>query len=88
MRRLPRWSLAVLVAVTVLGGALRFDAAGDPGQYHSRDAIAYSMIARGIVDKGTYGLLGGGGHGRRTRCTGRRARRPCSRSRTRSTRAP
>ena len=63
MRRLPRWSIAALVAITVLGGALRFDAAGDPGAYHSRDAIAYSMIARGIVDNGTYGLLGGGGHG-------------------------
>ena len=46
MRRLPRWSIAALVAITVLGGALRFDAAGDPGRYHSRDAIAYSMIAR------------------------------------------
>jgi hypothetical protein len=41
VRRLPRWSIAALVAITVLGGALRFDAAGDPGAYHSRDAIAY-----------------------------------------------
>jgi hypothetical protein len=63
VRRPPRWSIAALVAITVLGGALRVDAAGDPGAYHSRDAIAYSMIARGIVDNGTYGLLGGGGHG-------------------------
>lgn len=62
-RRLPRWSLVALLAITVLGGALRFDAAAHPGQYHSRDALAYSMIARGIVEKGTYGWLGGGGHG-------------------------
>ena len=63
LRRLPRWSIAALVAISVLGGALRFDAAAHHGQYHAKDAIAYSMIARGIVEKGTYGWLGGGGHG-------------------------
>jgi hypothetical protein len=61
VRGLPRWSLAALLVVTLLGGALRFDAASDPSAYQSRDEVAYAMIARSIIDKGTYGLYGGSG---------------------------
>jgi hypothetical protein len=59
LRTLPGWSLAALLVITLAGGLLRFDAASEPGAYQSRDEIAYSMIARSIVDKGTYGLYGG-----------------------------
>jgi hypothetical protein len=59
MRGPPKWCLALLLVVTLAGGALRLAAASDPSEYQSRDEVAYAMIARAIVDKGTYGLYGG-----------------------------
>jgi hypothetical protein len=50
--------LAVLAALTVVGGILRFDAAADPSAYQSRDEKAYAMIARGLAVTGKYGNPG------------------------------
>jgi hypothetical protein len=50
--------LAVLAALTVVGGALRFHAASDPSAYQSKDEQAYAMIARGLSVTGTYGNPG------------------------------
>ena len=50
--------LAVLAALTVVGGILRFDAASDPSAYQSRDEQAYAMIARGLSVTGKYGNPG------------------------------
>ena len=50
--------LAALVALTVVGGVLRVDAASDPSAYQSRDERAYAMIARGLAATGTYGNPG------------------------------
>ncbi len=50
--------LAVLAALTVVGGILRFDAASDPSAYQSRDEQAYAMIARALSVTGNYGNPG------------------------------
>jgi hypothetical protein len=50
--------LAVLAALTVVGGILRFDAAADPSAYQSRDEKAYAMLARGLAVTGKYGNPG------------------------------
>lgn len=53
-----RWVLAVLVVLTVAGGALRFHAAADPSAYQSKDEQSYAMIARGLAVTGNYGNPG------------------------------
>jgi hypothetical protein len=50
--------LAVLAALTVLGGVLRFDAAADPSAYQSKDEQSYAMIARALAVTGHYGNPG------------------------------
>src|SRR5215210_4189114 len=50
--------LAVLAALTVVGGILRFDAAADPSAYQSKDEQSYAMIARGLAVNGHYGNPG------------------------------
>jgi hypothetical protein len=50
--------LAVLAALTVVGGVLRFHAASDPSAYQSKDEQSYAMIARGLSVTGNYGNPG------------------------------
>jgi hypothetical protein len=50
--------LAVLAALTVVGGVLRFDAASHPSAYQSKDEQSYAMIARGLSVTGRYGNPG------------------------------
>ena len=50
--------LAVLAALTVVGGVLRFDAAADPSAYQSKDEQSYAMIARALAVTGHYGNPG------------------------------
>ncbi len=50
--------LAVLAALTVVGGVLRFHAASDPSAYQSKDEQSYAMIARGLAVTGNYGNPG------------------------------
>jgi energy-coupling factor transporter transmembrane protein EcfT len=50
--------LAVLAALTVVGGILRFEAASDPSRYQSKDEQSYAMIARGLSVTGKYGNPG------------------------------
>jgi 4-amino-4-deoxy-L-arabinose transferase-like glycosyltransferase len=57
MLAMPR-VLAVLVVLTLAGGALRFAAASDPSAYQSRDEKSYAMIARGLAVTGHYGNPG------------------------------
>jgi hypothetical protein len=55
---MDRRILAILLALTVVGGVLRFVAAADPSAYQSRDERAYAMIARGLAANGHYGNPG------------------------------
>ncbi len=50
--------LAILVALTVIGGVLRFDAAADPSRYQSKDEQSYAMLARWLVVHHEYGHPG------------------------------
>jgi hypothetical protein len=50
-----RWISVVVVAVTVLGGALRARPALDPNPRQSRDENGYVSVAIGLVDSGRYG---------------------------------
>jgi hypothetical protein len=50
--------LAILAALTVLGGVLRFEAAADPSAYQSKDEQSYAMIARALSVTGHYGNPG------------------------------
>jgi hypothetical protein len=50
--------VAILLALTVVGGVLRFHAAADPSAYQSKDEQSYAMIARGLSVTGNYGNPG------------------------------
>ena len=50
--------LAVLAAVTLLGGVLRFHAASDPSAYQSKDEQSYAMLARWLAVHHEYGNPG------------------------------
>ena len=50
--------LAVLAAVMLLGGVLRFHAASDPSAYQSKDEQSYAMLARWLAVQHQYGNPG------------------------------
>src|SRR5215210_7340836 len=50
-----RRALVLLLALTLLGGALRAHAAAHPSRYQSVDERAYARLARNVVRFGSYG---------------------------------
>jgi hypothetical protein len=50
--------LAVLAALTLLGGVLRFHAASDPSAYQSKDEQSYAMLARWLAVHHEFGHPG------------------------------